>query len=1158
MSKSQAAGGAAPFVFLDPRGRRWPRVRRIALGLAIVTFLCVVWFIQALFIRPELRLPASVRKAKGQLKALQAQAPPVPVVSLPTWQKFYPKSQAAQERLAKLRAQTRTTAPARKFKDIRLGFYNSWDANSYTSLEAHAQQLTHLCPEWFTLLDGNGTIAVDEDIRVEHLALAHGLVLMPLLNNLVDDSWQPEPVENLVNGPPERADQFIATLLRDLEEAKAGGVVIDWEQMDPAYQDNISALLIKIAGALHKANKELWLVVPMGDEIAAYDLEKLADSVDRFVAILYDENSEDDPPGPIASRDWFEGWLQVISGYGEPSQWIAALGAYGYDWTSGQKKAETISYCDAMSRASYAGVEKAELKGPSFNPEYFYQEPGGDHTVVFLDAITFLNQLRSVRAREMGGIAIGRLGTEDPQIWDVLSIKNVWSISDATIADLKSLHSSNTVTNVGQGEIVTVDDTHDDGTRDIKLEGDQFTATYTDFPTFPILYHQGAGDEHEVALTFDDGPDPEWTPQILDILKQRNVKAAFFLVGRQAEQYPGLVRRIFREGHEIGNHTYTHSNLAVAGNQQIRLELNATQRLIESIIGRSTTLFRPPYNADSRPSTMAELRPLKIVQDELDYLTVLENIDPEDWARPGADVIVQRVKQLRRQGNIVLLHDAGGNRKQTVEALPQILDWLAARGDRIVPLSELLKIPRDDLMPPIPASSALLPRFVTGTGFRVWHSVEQFVWAFMIAATVLIGLRTVIVAMLAWRQHREEKATVEVYAPAVSVIIAAYNEARVIAATLRSVLNTDYKGPLDVVVVDDGSTDSTAEEVKGCHPERSEAERNEVEGARGATGQRTSQADPRDPSTPLRSARDDGMVRLIEQPNQGKAIALRTGLAAAAHDVLVFLDADTHFEPETIGALVQPLADPKMGAVSGHAKVGNLRSFIAKCQALEYTCGFNLDRRAYSRWNCITVVPGAISAVRKSALLEAGGFSLDTLAEDTDLTLCLHRCGYRIGYVPGAVARTEAPETVRALARQRFRWAFGTLQCLWKHRDMVFDKEFKALGWFSLPSVWFFQIVLVALTPVVDLLLILSLLTGGFSAMWLYFITFLVTDLLLATLACWLENENLRKAWLILPMRLIYRPLLSWVIWSAISRAIKGAWVTWGKLERTGSVPVKA
>ncbi|MEA3188012.1 MAG: hypothetical protein QOD99_1842 [Chthoniobacter sp.] len=1117
---NRGSGDRTPFVFLDPLGKRWPRLRLIFLGAGVLLFAGIVLFAQALFVSPELRLPASVRKLKGQLKALQQQnAPSAP--NAETWQKFYPRSQAAQERLAKLREQLHPKQ--RKLSEIRLGYYVDWDPNSYDSLEAHARELTHVCPESMSVIDGSGDIRVEAISRVEHLAASKGLVLMPLLNNLAENAWQPEAVESLASGPPARRDKFIAELLKNLDESHAGGVVIDWEQLDPAYQKQLTELLAKIADALHGEEKELWLTVPMGDEFEVFDLEDLSEHVDRFVATLYDETSENDPAGPIASQDWFEGWLQVVTGYGEPGQWIGAIGAYGYDWSSTSKKAEVISFCDAMSRASYAGVEKVETKEPSYNPFYSYQAPKGDHTVWFLDAVTFLNQLRAVRWSKLGGLAIGRLGTEDPQIWDVLDFKNVDDVSAASIARLQKMSAADTVTSVGDGEIVTVDDTRDDGVREVRLEPrGRFSETYSaDFPTYPILYHQGAGGEHEVALTFDDGPDPKWTPQILDILKARGLKAAFFLVGRQAEQYPGLVERIVREGHEIGNHTYTHGNIAEQGPQQTRLELNATQRLIESITGRSTTLFRPPYNADSTPGHLDELAPLKLVQDDLGYLIVLEKIDPEDWARPGTDAILERVKELRRDGSIVLLHDAGGNRQQTVEALPMIIDWLQTRGDRVVSLSELMNIPRDALMPLVQKNADPLTRFVTGTGFRIWHAVEQFVWAFMIAATALIALRTIIVAILASIHHRRTgKAEKPLFAPPLSIIIAAFNEGKVIAATLRSVSDTDYAGGFEVLVIDDGSTDQTADEVR-------------------------------------KFAFVDKRVRLIQQPNGGKSEALRRGVSEAQHDVLVFLDADTHFDRSTLAELVRPLRDLKVGAVSGHAKVGNLRSFIARCQSLEYTCGFNLDRRAYTEWDCITVAPGAISALRKSAIKDAGGFSLDTLAEDTDLTLSLHKKDYRVVYAPEALAWTEAPETVRALARQRFRWAFGTLQCLWKHRDLVFNPQYRALGWFSLPSVWFFQIILVAITPIVDTVLILSLISGGGGAMWIYFVTFLLTDLLLALLACRLDGEKLRRAWIILPMRLIYRPLLSWVIWRALYKALKGAWVTWGKLERTASLPVR-
>jgi cellulose synthase/poly-beta-1,6-N-acetylglucosamine synthase-like glycosyltransferase len=326
---------------------------------------------------------------------------------------------------------------------------------------------------------------------------------------------------------------------------------------------------------------------------------------------------------------------------------------------------------------------------------------------------------------------------------------------------------------------------------------------------------------------------------------------------------------------------------------------------------------------------------------------------------------------------------------------------------------------------------------------------------------------------------------------------------------------------LEVVIVDDGSLDNTSAEVEAI-------------------------------------AKADSRVKLLRQPNRGKARALQRALAAARYGIIVFLDADTHCQSNTLRALVQPFADEKVGAVSGHAKVGNLRTFIGRCQALEYTVGFNLDRRAYTRWNCITVVPGAISAIRKSALDQAGGLSLETLAEDTDLTLTLHKRGQRIVYVPSAIAWTEAPETVRTLARQRFRWAYGTLQCLWKHRDMIFNWNYRALGWFSLPSVWFFQIILVAITPMIDLLLLASIPFGAWRAVLPFVVTFLAMDVILATMACILERESVLRAWRILPMRFIYRPMLSYVIWKALLRAIKGALVGWGKLERTASVPVRA
>jgi len=1109
-----------PFVFSDPTGKRWPRLRLILFIGGVLFFVGAVLFVQTLFVAPHMNVPFSLRQLKGQLKALQKENPAGQLSpSSLLWQKFAAARQAAKK-LAGVASPTPPRKPSGKKlreNEVRLAFYVNGDAYSYASLEQHASQITHLCPEWMTVINGMGDLQIDADVRLPKLAANKGIALMPLLTNLVGDTWQPEAIENLAHGPEKRQDRFIRKVLSVLSRATASGVVIDWEQIDPAYKKDVTGFINKFADALHEDNKELWLCVEPGQELDYIDFDALADNVDRFVAMLFNETSDTDPPAPLASRSWFEGWVHSLLEDSDTRRWIIALGSYGYDWTIGGKKAELINFSEAMSRANDAEIESAEVKGPGYSPYFYFQDEDKQHAVWFLDAVTFLNQLREVRDEKAGGFALYRLGSEDPAIWDALSVPRDFKFDDRTRQSLEVIKSTDTITDVGDGEIVTVDEDRTDGLRKVAVDADGYlTAKYVKFAQFPTLYHQGAGGEHQVAITFDDGPDPRWTPQILDILKAANVKAAFFLVGVNAERYPGLVRRIVNEGHEIGNHTYYHPNLALCWPEHIRLELNATQLLLETITGRATTLFRPPYAADTSPSQLSELTPLKIAED-LNYLVVMESIDPEDWEKPGADLILRRVKQQRRDGSIILLHDAGGDRSQTVEALPLILDWLHTRGDAVVPLSTLLGTTRDGVMPPLEQGGQSLMRFVSSTGFRVYHGIEEFLWAFMIVATALVVSRTLVVIWLAYRFRRKPRAD---FAEAASVVIAAYNESKVITNTLRALLTTDYKAELEVIVVDDGSQDGTAAEVE-------------------------------------RFAGTDSRVRLLQQQNRGKAQALQRALAAARHGIVVFIDADTQCQRDTLPRLLEPFADVQVGAVSGHAKVGNLRKFIARCQALEYTCGFNLDRRAYNRWNCLTVVPGAISAVRKDAIDKAGGLSLETLAEDTDLTLSLHKQRQRIVYAPDAVAWTEAPESVGTLARQRSRWAYGTLQCLWKHRDMVFNWNYRALGWFSLPSVWFFQIILIAVTPMVDLFLLASLPFGAWGAVLPFVVTFLSMDVLLATLACILEREPIVRAWRILPMRLIYRPLLSYCIWKAILRAIKGAWVSWGKLDRTASVPVR-
>jgi cellulose synthase/poly-beta-1,6-N-acetylglucosamine synthase-like glycosyltransferase len=513
-------------------------------------------------------------------------------------------------------------------------------------------------------------------------------------------------------------------------------------------------------------------------------------------------------------------------------------------------------------------------------------------------------------------------------------------------------------------------------------------------------------------------------------------------------------------------------------------------------------------------------------------------VDPDDWQQPPADQIVQRVlaqindPDPEKRGQIVLLHDGGGDRSKTVAALPALIDALRAQGLAFVPVSELAGWSRDQAMPPVPADEAapLLDRYLF---YAVSLASAGLTWLFLL--TIGLGLaRLILLCGLALLdRHRSLRRTTPAVPQdlSVSVLIPAYNEAKVIATSIKQVLNSAYPH-LEVIVIDDGSKDGTSDVVQQAFAQ-----------------------DPR--------------VSLITVPNGGKAKAVNIGLARAKGDVIVVLDADTQFEPLTISRLLRWFSDPQVGAVAGNAKVGNRINTLTRWQALEYITAQNLERRALAALGCITVVPGAIGAWRRDALTKLGGFPSDTLAEDQDLTIMVQRAGYRVVFDPEAIAWTEAPDTRQGLARQRFRWAFGTLQCLWKHRDATFNRRYGALGLVALPQVWLFQIALALVSPLVDLLLLVqvartvadylqhgeqfnpeNLLVTAY-----YYALFMTVDLSAAVIAFFTEkNEDKSLLWWLIPQRFGYRQIMYYVVVKSVVSALQGRFVGWGKLERKATV----
>ncbi|HEY2722265.1 MAG TPA: glycosyltransferase, partial [Chitinophagaceae bacterium] len=548
-----------------------------------------------------------------------------------------------------------------------------------------------------------------------------------------------------------------------------------------------------------------------------------------------------------------------------------------------------------------------------------------------------------------------------------------------------------------------------------------------------------------VVLTFDDGPDPEYTPQVLRILEKENVPAAFFVIGINAENHLPILKRIYRDGFELGNHTFTHPNIAMVSGDRAEAEIEATRLLIETATGRSTILFRAPYNADAEPKKPEELKPVEIAKRD-GYYTVGESIDPDDWDLKhglNADSVYNRiVRQYEEYGGdkgIILLHDAGGNRDATVEALPRIIAYFKSKGVKFASISEILNLPKDAIMPPVHGG---IVKF-SGWASAIFYWFEKLlIGAFWVAIVLGFG-RTLFMGILATLQFyrsKKEKRLLAGLADAderVSIIIPAYNEEVNAVKTIESLLQLDYNN-LDIVFVDDGSTDHTYEKIYDAFP-------------------------------------DNSNVKVLKKENGGKASALNFGIANCTSNYVVCIDADTQLMPDAISKLMKYFTHPEVGAVAGNVKVGNEKTILTKWQSIEYTTAQNFDRRAFDLINCITVVPGAIGAFRREAIVKAGGFTSDTLAEDCDLTVRILRNGYTIRNCPEAIAITEAPETLNQFMKQRFRWNYGIMQSFWKNRDVCFNPRYKSLGLVALPNILLFQVLTPIFAPIADLLFFLSL-----------------------------------------------------------------------------------
>ncbi|GAA4711915.1 glycosyltransferase [Phytohabitans rumicis] len=619
-----------------------------------------------------------------------------------------------------------------------------------------------------------------------------------------------------------------------------------------------------------------------------------------------------------------------------------------------------------------------------------------------------------------------------------------------------------------------------------------------------------------IALTFDDGPDPRWTRQVRRVLDRHRVDATFFVVGAQVARHPDLARQLVADGHELGVHTFTHPHLAALPGWRRQLEYTQTQQAIAHATGVQTRLLRVPYS--SRPEAIDDTEWALIQQaSQLGYLVVVNDTDSRDWARPGVEAIIRHATPPGDAGAVVLMHDAGGDRAQTVAALDAFIPAMRARGYRFTTLTEGLHLEQN---PPATAGQWWRGAALIGTVRFADGLITALTVLFLITGLLTVG-RTLLSLLVAVRHTRRPALHRWSWTPAVtepvSVIVPAFNEKQGIAGAVQSLAGSDHER-VEVIVVDDGSTDGTAD----------------IAEALGLPG-----------------------VRVIRKPNGGKPSALNTGIDAASHDLIVMVDGDTIVEPDSIRRLVQPFADPRVGAVAGNVKVGNRHGLIAHWQHIEYVIGFNLDRRLYESLRCMPTVPGALGAFRRDAVIDAGGLTADTLAEDTDLTMAICRAGWKIVYAEDARAWTEAPATLAQLWKQRYRWSYGTMQAMWKHRHAIADSGPSGrFGRVGLPLLALFGVALPLLAPVIDLLAVYGLifLDRGHTA--LAWLAMLALQFATAAVAFHLDRERLRGLWALPLQQLAYRQLMYLVIAQSTATALAGARLRWHKLHRTGQTRV--
>ncbi|MEI6062557.1 MAG: polysaccharide deacetylase family protein, partial [Bacteroidota bacterium] len=648
-------------VFYSPDSSRWKRFLWVVKIIGVLLIVGMASIFISLFHKQVLKLPT----LREHLALSQDEGKKYPTSDITARETAHflklAKEARAREGHDFYKRDRVIPGEVKKYEPVRAAFYVNWDIQSKYSLKENASKMNMVLPEWLFIQDTSDEIALDIDTSALEIMRQNHLAIVPMLSNYFNNKWNGNNVHRIITSP-ERRTRLVKNLLKVLSLYQFNGINIDFEDLlNEKTDENIIQFQKELYKALHDKGYMICQdIAPFNED---YNVTELAKYNDFLFLMGYDQHNATSEPGPVAAQYWLEAGLDELCKKVPSDKVVLCIPVYGYDWQSGHL-GEDVTYQEALSTAQESDG-KVNYDNDTYNLSYdYYDENDKLHNVYFADAATAFNAMRTAADFETSGVAIWYLGSEDRRLWQFYNhdlSEKALSANPFNSSILSEAKSSPSVDYEGAGEILNILTEPSPGNIDIQVDTKEKLISEEEYIKLPSGYviNKTGESPKKIVLTFDDGPDERYTPYILDILNKYEVPAVFFVTGINAEQNLPLVKRIYKEGHEIGNHTFLHPNLELASDDRLKLELRSTGYIIESITGHATMLFRPPYNTDAEPTNPLQIRPIYTAKNE-GYLTIGSSIDPQDWQEGvSVDTIVGRAIAQQGLGNIILLHDAG-------------------------------------------------------------------------------------------------------------------------------------------------------------------------------------------------------------------------------------------------------------------------------------------------------------------------------------------------------------------------------------------------------------------------------------------------------------------------------------------------------------------